>query len=64
MAHFRQMSEEHFIDFPSGKNKVSWDFSDPEHLVLVVRVACPGYGRSAVEQAVFRETWKALGPST
>jgi small-conductance mechanosensitive channel len=64
MAHFRQMSEEHFIDFPSGKNKVSWDFSDPEHLVLVVRVACPGYERSAVEQAVFRETWKALVPST
>lgn len=60
IAHFRKVSEEQFIHFPSGKNKVSWDFSDPEHLVLVVRVACPSDERSAVEQAVFRETWKAL----
>lgn len=59
-AHFRKVSEEQFIDFPSGKNKISWDFSDPEHLVLVVRVACPGMERAAVEQAIFREIWKAL----
>ncbi len=63
MAHFKKMPEEHFIDFPSGRNKVFWDFSDPEHLVLVVRLACPGFERSAVEQAVFRATWKALAPA-
>ena len=39
MTHFRKASEENFIALPSGKTKVSWDFSDPEHLVLVVRVA-------------------------
>lgn len=62
MAHFRKEALEHFIDFPSGKTQVSWDFSDPEHLVLVIRVACPRHRRSEVEQAVFRETWKALMP--
>lgn len=40
MAHFRKAAEANFIALPSGKTKVSWDFSDPD-LVLVVRVACP-----------------------
>lgn len=60
MAHFRKVSEALFIDFPSGKSKVTWDFSDPEHLVLVVRVACPATQRANVGQAVFRETWRKL----
>ena len=62
MAHFRKASEENFIALPSGQTKVSWDFSDPEHLVLVVRVACPSGERAQVEQAVFRETWRSLTP--
>jgi len=62
MAHFRKASEESFIALPSGKTKTSWDFSDPEHLVLVVRVACPSAERARVEQAVFRDTWRALAP--
>lgn len=41
MTHFRNASEENFIALPSGKTKVSWDFSDPEHLVLLFRVAYP-----------------------
>jgi len=59
-AHFRKLSEESFIPFPSGRSKVSWDFSDPKHLVLVVRVACPTKERSRIEQTVFKDTWKAL----
>lgn len=62
MAHFRKASEENFIAQPSGKTKVSWDFSNPEHLVLVVRVACPIEQRAKVEQAVFRDIWRALLP--
>jgi small-conductance mechanosensitive channel len=64
MAHFRKASEENFIALPSGRTKVSWDFSNPEHLVLVVRVACPRGQRAKVEQAVFRDTWRALSPAT
>jgi small-conductance mechanosensitive channel len=60
VAHFRKASEENFIAFPSVQTKVSWDFSDPAHLVLVVRVACPSTERPRVEQAVFRDTWRAL----
>ncbi len=62
VVHFRQISEEHFITFPSGKTKVFWDFSHPERLVLVVRVACPSAERHTVTQAVFRDTWKAMAP--
>ncbi len=62
LAHFRKVSAALFIDFPSGKSKVSWDFSDPEHLVLVLRVACPAAQRANVGQAVFRETWRQLAP--
>ncbi|MDZ7812781.1 MAG: hypothetical protein U5L74_06555 [Ideonella sp.] len=29
-------------------------------MVLVVRVACPSLERHAVEQAVFKDTWRAL----
>ena len=60
MAHFRKVSEESFIALPSGRTKVAWDFSEPGHLVLVVRVACPSLERHAVEQAVFKDTWRAL----
>jgi small-conductance mechanosensitive channel len=60
MDHFRKSSEANFIALPSGKTKVSWDFSDPEFLVLVVRVACPIGERAKVEQAVFRDLWRAL----
>ena len=59
-AHFRRISVESFIAFPSGRNKVLWDFSDPEKLMLVVRVACPSDLRLKVEQAMFRDTWRAL----
>lgn len=62
MTHFRKASEANFIALPSGKTKVSWDFSNPEHLVLVIRVACPIEQRVKVEQAVFRDTWRALTP--
>ena len=64
MAHFRKASESNFIALPSGKTKLSWDFSDPEHLVLVVRVACPSDERSKVEQLVFREAWRAFAPAS
>jgi hypothetical protein len=60
MAHFRKAAEANFIALPSGKTKVSWDFSNPEHLVLVVRVAVPVGQRAKVEQAVFRQTWRAV----
>lgn len=62
MTHFRKASEANFIALPSGKTKVSWDFSNPELLVLVIRVACPIEQRVKVEQAVFRDTWRALKP--
>jgi hypothetical protein len=62
MTHFLKTSEESFIALPSGKTKVSWDFSNPENLVLVIRVACPVGQRAKVEQAVFRDTWRALSP--
>jgi hypothetical protein len=32
----------------------------PEHVVLIIRVACPVGQRVKVEQAVFRDTWRAL----
>lgn len=59
-AHFRRISDESFIAFPSGRTKIMWDFSNPEHLMLIVRVACPADQRLKVEQAVFRETWRSL----
>lgn len=62
MDHFRRASEENFIALPSGKTKISWDFSDPEQLLLVVRVACPSDERARVEQAIFRDTWRTLAP--
>ena len=62
-THFRRFADENFIELSSGRSKVLWDFSDPEHLMLVVRVACPSAMRLKVEQAVFRDTWRALGHS-
>ena len=60
-AHFRRISDESFIAFPSARSKVLWDFSDPKQLLLVVRIACPAQQRLKVEQFIFRETWRALG---
>lgn len=62
-THFRRFADENFIELSSGRSKVLWDFSDPEHLMLVVRVACPSTMRLKVEQSVFRDTWRALGQS-
>ena len=59
MTHFLKVSE-NFIALLSGRTKVSWDFSNPEHLVLIIRVACPVGQRAKVEQAIFRDTWRAL----
>ena len=59
-AHFRKISDESFIAFPSGRNKILGDFSDPDQLMLVIRVACPSHLRLKVEQAVFRDTWRTL----
>ncbi|MCA1937378.1 MAG: mechanosensitive ion channel family protein [Dechloromonas sp.] len=59
-AHFRKISDESFIAFPSARSKVLWDFSDPKQLMLVVRIACPAQQRLKVEQFIFRETWRAL----
>ncbi|WP_230976116.1 mechanosensitive ion channel family protein [Pseudothauera nasutitermitis] len=59
-VHFRKLSDDSFISLPSGRTKILWDFSDPKHLLIVVRVACPPMERLNVEQAVFRETWKRL----
>lgn len=63
LAHFRKISAESFIAYPSGRNRVSWDFSDPRQLVLVVRVTCPGAERAKVEQAVFKDIWRVLRPA-
>ncbi|MCV2349611.1 mechanosensitive ion channel family protein [Paucibacter sp. Y2R2-4] len=62
IAHFRKLSAENFIDLPSGKTKLSWDFSNPEHLFLSIRIACPTGLSASVEQTVFRDTWRALAP--
>ena len=62
-AHFRRISDESFIAFPSGRTKIMWDFSDPKQLMLVVRVATPANQRLKVEQAIFRETWQRLCPA-
>ena len=59
-AHFQKAAQDSFIDLPSTKTKVSWDFSDSEVLVLVVRVACPVEKRPWLEQAIFKQTWQAL----
>ena len=63
ITHFAKASEENFIALPSGKTKVAWDFSNPEHLVLIIRVACPAGQRAKVEQVIFRDTWRALSPT-
>jgi len=60
MAQLRKVAQERFIDLPSGRTRISWDFADPEHLVLVVRVACPHDERGRVEQAIFKDVWQAL----
>lgn len=59
-AHFRQASDESFVDLPSGRIRTWWDFSDPERLHLCVRLACPEKLRLRVGQEIFRATWAAL----
>jgi hypothetical protein len=34
-----------------------------EHLMLIIRVACPVGQRAKVEQAIFRDTWRAFSPT-
>jgi len=44
------------LPFRQVATRCFWDFSDPDQLMLVVRVACPSDLRLKVEQAVFRDT--------
>ena len=48
----------------TGQTLLSWKFADPDHLMLVVRVACPLDQRAKVEQAVFRGAWMAIHPES
>lgn len=59
-VHFRKLANEDFISYSSGRIKVLWDFGDPEHLMLIIRIVCPNALRLKVEQAVFREIWRAF----
>lgn len=59
-AHFRQVADESFIELPSGRIRVYWDFADPQRLLLCVRLACPEKMRVKVGQDVFKATWAAL----
>ncbi|WP_287366719.1 mechanosensitive ion channel family protein [Thauera sp.] len=56
-AHFRKLANEDFISYSSGRIKVLWDFVDPEHLMLIIRITCPVAMRLKVEQSVFRAIW-------
>ena len=58
--HFRKLSEDSFLELPSVKPKILWDFTDPKHILLVVRVACPPGERLNVEQEVFKTVWKSI----
>jgi len=62
-AHFRLVSDESFIELSSGRIRVFWDFTDPERLLLCVRLACPEKMRLKVGQDIFKATWLALRPS-
>lgn len=59
-AHLRQIADESFIELPSGRIRVFWDFADPERLLLCVRLACPEKMRLQVGQDIFKATWQAL----
>ncbi|WBL63640.1 hypothetical protein [Thauera sp. WB-2] len=59
-THFRKLANEDFISYSSGRIKVLWDFGDPQHLMLIIRIVCPNALRLKVEQAVFREIWRAF----
>ena len=59
-AHFRQVADESFVELPSGRIRVFWDFADAERLLLCVRLACPAKKRLQVGQAIFKATWQAL----
>ena len=62
-AHFRQVADESFVELPSGRIRVFWDFADPERLLLCVRLACPEKMRLQVGQDIFKATWQALAVS-
>lgn len=59
-AHFRQASDESFVDLPSGRIRTWWDFGESDQLHLCVRLACPEKLRLRVGQEIFRATWGAL----
>jgi small-conductance mechanosensitive channel len=63
-AHFDQSAEAHLMPLLTGQTLLSWKFADPDHLMLVVRVACPLDQRAKVEQAVFRGAWMAIHPES
>jgi len=60
LAHFRKISDESFIAYPSGRSKVTWDIADPMRPILIARVACPSGEHAHVEQTVLRDTWRAV----
>ena len=58
-AHFRKISVESFIAFPSGRNNVPvWDFSDPDQLTLLVRWPLSSDMRLKVRTGRVRDTWR------
>lgn len=59
-AHFRQVADQSFVELPTGRIRVFWDFADPERLLLCVRLACPEKMRLQVGQEIFKATWQAL----
>jgi len=59
-AHFRQIADQSFVELPTGRIRVFWDFADPERLVLCLRLACPEKMRLEVGQAIFKATWRAI----
>lgn len=59
-ASLRQVADENFLDLPSGRIRVYWDFAEPQRLLLCVRLACPEKMRAKVGQDIFKATWQAL----
>jgi len=47
-AHFRQVADQSFVELPTGRIRVFWDFDDPERLLLCIRLACPGESGGAL----------------
>lgn len=59
-ASLRQVADENFLELPSGRIRVYWDFPDAQRLLLCVRLACPEKMRVKVGQDIFKATWQAL----